>query len=152
MIDFGMIDTVDARTQEQLTRVVMAVMGTDTEQLSASRAGRRLERCARRPGVTGDGLAQQLQRILSDLEWGDLAVSARPEKYEPLMRRFEQLANRIVLGILAAAFIVGLAVLLAVYHSPGIERWAGVLFAIGFIAATALGVYQAWNILRAGRG
>jgi hypothetical protein len=45
-----------------------------------------------------------------------LAVSARPEKFEPLMRRFEHLANRIVLGIIAAAFIAGLAVLLAIYH------------------------------------
>ena len=68
------------------------------------------------------------------------------------MRRFEQLANRSVLGMIAAAFIVGLAVLLAVYHSPGIEQWAGVLFAIGFITPTALGVYQTWNILRSGRG
>ena len=51
-----------------------------------------------------------------------MAVSARPEKFEPLMRRFEQLANRIVLGIIAAAFIAGLAVLLAIYHPPGIEQ------------------------------
>ena len=54
--------------------------------------------------------------------------------------------------ILAAAFIAGLAVLLAVYHPPGIEQWASMLFAIGFIAATVLGVYLAWSILRSGRG
>ena len=81
-----------------------------------------------------------------------MAVSARPEKFEPLMRRFEHLANRIVLGIIAAAFIAGLAVLLAIYHPPGIEQWAGVLFAIGFVAASVLGVYLAWSILRSGRG
>ena len=68
------------------------------------------------------------------------------------MRRFERLANRIVLGILAAAFIAGLAVLLAAYHPAGWEQWAGVFFAVGFVAAAALGAYLAWSILRSGRG
>jgi ubiquinone biosynthesis protein len=55
-----------------------------------------------------------------------------------------------VLGVLAAAFIVGLAVLMAVYHPPGWERWAGAIFAAGFALAAALGAYLAWSILRPG--
>ena len=68
------------------------------------------------------------------------------------MRRFEQLANRLVLGIIAAAFIAGTAVLMAVYHPGSATQWLGVFFAIGFIIAVALGVYLAWSILRSGRG
>jgi hypothetical protein len=43
------------------------------------------------------------------------------------------LANRIILGIIAAAFVIGLAV-----------------FAAGFGFASALGVYVAWTIVRSG--
>ena len=55
-------------------------------------------------------------------------------------------------GILAAAFIVGLAVLLAVYRPPGGLNWAGTFFGIGFVIALALGGYLAWSITRARRG
>jgi hypothetical protein len=62
--------------------------------------------------------------------------------------RFERLANRIVLGILAAAFSNGLAALASVYRPPGWERWAGAAFAFGFLCAAALGLYLAWRLLR----
>jgi hypothetical protein len=54
-------------------------------------------------------------------------------------RSLQRLANRIVLRILAAAFIVGLATLLSVYRLLGWENWAGVMFAVGFFFAIALG-------------
>lgn len=91
--------------------------------------------CEHREVPREHGLAQQLRCILSDLEWGDLAVSARLEKFEPLMRRFEHLANRFVLGILAATFITRPGSAAGDLPPPGIEQWAGVLFAIGFVAA-----------------
>jgi ubiquinone biosynthesis protein len=75
----------------------------------------------------------------------------RPVGFEPLLRRFEQLVNRLVLGILAAAFIVGLAALHSVYHPPGWDQWAGSVFAIGLVVAGTLGAYLAWSILRSGR-
>ena len=75
----------------------------------------------------------------------------RPTGFEPLVRRLERLANRIVLGIVAAAFVNGLAALAAVYHPPGWERWAGIAFGVGFSIAAGLGAYLAWSILRPGR-
>ena len=57
----------------------------------------------------------------------------------------------LVLGILAAAFIVGLATLLAVYRQPGWENWAGMMFAVGFFFALALEIYLALRILRSGQ-
>jgi ubiquinone biosynthesis protein len=76
----------------------------------------------------------------------------RPEGFEQIIRRFERLANRIVLGVLTAAFINGLAILLSVYHMPGLDQWVAVLFAVGFVTATVLGCYLAWSVLRSGRG
>ncbi|HUE83069.1 MAG TPA: hypothetical protein VMM84_13220 [Pyrinomonadaceae bacterium] len=61
----------------------------------------------------------------------------------PLINRFERTSNRIVLGVIAAAFINGLAVLLSVYKPPAWERWAWMVFAFGFTCALALGIYAA---------
>ncbi|MBN9390885.1 MAG: AarF/ABC1/UbiB kinase family protein [Chloroflexi bacterium] len=92
-----------------------------------------------------------LRRLLGELERGALEVGMQPRGFEPIVNRFEKLANRIVLSILVAAFIIGLAILLAFYHPPGLEQFAGALFVIGFGLASALGLYLAWNIIRSGR-
>jgi ubiquinone biosynthesis protein len=94
---------------------------------------------------------QHLRRLVGEIERGGFEFGMRPESFEPLIVRLERIANRIVLGILAAAFIVGLATLLSVYRPPGWDRWAGVMFAAGFFFALVLGMYLAWSILRSGR-
>ena len=93
-------------------------------------------------------MPQQLRRIVTSAEDGNLQVGVRPEGFDPIVDRFERLSNRIVLGVIAAAFINGLAVLVSVYHPPGWERWAWVVFAFGFVCALLLGTYLAWSILR----
>jgi ubiquinone biosynthesis protein len=100
----------------------------------------------------GADLPRHLRRLLGNLERGDLQLTVRPTDMEPLLRRAERLVNRLVLGILAAAFVNGLAVLLSTYHLAGWERWSGAFFALGFTIAALLGVYLAWSILRSGRG
>lgn len=92
-----------------------------------------------------------LRRLLGELERGSLEVGMQPRGFEPIVNQIEKLANRIVLGILAGAFINGLAILLAFYHPPGLEQFVGVLFVIGFGLASTLGLYLAWSILRSGR-
>lgn len=100
----------------------------------------------------GIELPEQLRRIIGELERGGIEVGMRPEGFEPLVRRFERLANRIILGIIVAAFVNGLAVLVSVYRPAVLERWAGAVFAVGFAFAAIIGVYLAWSILRSGRG
>jgi ubiquinone biosynthesis protein len=95
----------------------------------------------------GVDMPAHLRRIVTDLERGGLELGVHPEGLEPTLGRLERLANRVVLGILAAAFINGLAVLTSVYRPPGWEQWIGVGFAIGFVVASALGAYLAWSIL-----
>jgi hypothetical protein len=55
-----------------------------------------------------------------------------------------------VLGILAAAFVVALAVLLSAYHVRSDPQTAAILV-VGFVLASVLGLYVAWSILRSGR-
>ena len=99
----------------------------------------------------GVELPQQLRRIMSELERGNLEVGLHPEAFDPLVRRFERLTNRIVLGIIAAAFINGLAILLLVYHPFAGVPWIGVFFVVGFLLACVLGMYLAISILRSRR-
>ena len=98
----------------------------------------------------GVELPQQLRRLLSALERGDLEVAARPTGLEPILRRVERIANRVVLGILAAAFIVALSVLLYAYRIRN-DAEVGVVLIIGFLIALGLGIYMAWSIVRSGR-
>jgi ubiquinone biosynthesis protein len=98
----------------------------------------------------GVELPQQLRRLLSSLERGDLEVAARPTGLEPILRRVERIANRVVLGILAAAFIVALSVLLYAYRVRN-DAEVGAVLIIGFLIAIGLGIYMTWSILRSGR-
>jgi len=93
-------------------------------------------------------MPQHLRRIATAAENGNLQIGMRPEGFDPFIDRLERIANRIVLGVIAAAFINGLAVLVSVYKPPGWERWGWAVFAFGFLCALLLGAYLAWNILR----
>ena len=99
----------------------------------------------------GTEMPQHLRRIVNATEKGTLLVGVRPEGFDPIINRFEKISNRIVLGVITAAFINGLAVLTSVYRPPGWESWAWVVFAFGFLCALTLGIYLAINILRVRR-
>lgn len=96
----------------------------------------------------GVDMPRHFRRIVNAAEDGNLQIGMRPEGFDPVINRLERIANRIVLGVIAAAFINGLAVLVSVYKPPGWERWAWVVFAFGFACALLLGGYLAWAILR----
>jgi ubiquinone biosynthesis protein len=96
----------------------------------------------------GAEMPQHLRRIVNATENGRLQVGMRPEGFDPIINRFETISNRIVLGVIAAAFINGLAVLASVYRPPGWESWAWVVFAFGFVCALTLAMYLVVNILR----
>jgi ubiquinone biosynthesis protein len=121
-------------------------------QYAPMRLTRRLAQTSLDVAQLGIELPMRSRRILDDLDRGTIEIGVRPEHFDPLVRRLERLAHRLVLGILAAAFINGLAILLAAYHLPAWERWIEPLAAVGLALATALGGYLAFVILRAGHG
>jgi ubiquinone biosynthesis protein len=98
----------------------------------------------------GVELPQQVRRLLSSLERGDVEVAARPTGLEPILHRVERIANRVVMGMLAAAFIVALSVLLYASRVRG-DAQIGAVLIIGFVIAITLGIYVAWSIMRSGR-
>lgn len=117
-------------------------------QYSPFRWGRNLGRSSLELARFAVEMPRHLRRIATAAETGNLQIGMRPEGFAPVIDRLERIANRIVLGVIAAAFINGLAVLVSVYNPPGWERWGWAVFAFGFVCALLLGLYLAWNILR----
>jgi hypothetical protein len=60
----------------------------------------------------------------------------------------EQLTNRLTLGILAAAFTVGLALLVAAYHPTSWDAMVELLFLLVVIFSGSFGSYILVLILR----
>lgn len=118
------------------------------QQYSPSLWARRLNEAGMDAAMLGVELPHQLRRILGELERGELEVGMRPAGLGSLGRRFERLANRIVLGIIAAALINGLAVLMSVYHPAGWQQWTGPVFAAIFVVAAVLGAALLWSVFR----
>lgn len=66
-----------------------------------------------------------------------------------LFKRAERIANRIVLGVIVAALIVGLSMLVSAYR-PGVPGVWESLLTIGLILVGVLALYLVWSILRSG--
>jgi ubiquinone biosynthesis protein len=92
-----------------------------------------------------------LRRLMNQLESGSVKVDVQPKGFEPSLKRLERIANRIVLGMIVAALIVGLGVSASVYH-PGVSMPAvGAFVTAGFVIAAILGVALAWTVFRSSR-
>jgi ubiquinone biosynthesis protein len=92
-----------------------------------------------------------LRRFARQLDRGELTVGLHPQGLDEPLRRLEAMVNRLAMSVLLAAFVVGSAVLMTVYHLGGQETWLGWFFALGLIAAAVLGLWLLLAIWRSGR-
>jgi ubiquinone biosynthesis protein len=91
-------------------------------------------------------LPRRLDRLLGDLERGNLRVWTRIDDAEPLMKRLERIVERANATILAAACIVALAVVMLFYHPQGWQVWIGLVFWIAFTAAVVESLRTLWAL------
>jgi predicted unusual protein kinase regulating ubiquinone biosynthesis (AarF/ABC1/UbiB family) len=73
-------------------------------------------------------LPRRIDRVLGEIEQGNLRVWTRVEDIEPLMKRLEHMVARSNATLLAAACIVGIAVVMQFYHPKGWQAWIGAVF------------------------
>jgi len=73
-------------------------------------------------------LPRRIDRVLGEIERGNLRVWTRLEDVEPIIKRLEHMVARTSATILAAACIVGLAIAMQFYRPQGWQRWIGVVF------------------------
>ncbi|MGH2346725.1 MAG: ABC1 kinase family protein, partial [Chloroflexota bacterium] len=90
-------------------------------------------------------------RLLNRLERGEIGVAVRPEGMDPLIRDLNRMVNRLSVSILAASFIVGLALVLQTVVSTHGSRILLLLFAGGLLLAGILGLWLLVSMYRAGR-
>ena len=73
-------------------------------------------------------LPRRIDHVLGEVERGNLRIWTRVEDIDPLMKRLEHMVARTNATVLAAACIVGLAMVMQFYHPKGWQRWIGVVF------------------------
>ncbi len=85
-------------------------------------------------------LPRRIDRVLGEIERGNLRVWTRLEDIEPLTKRLERMVERSNASILAAACIIGLAIVMLFYRPHGWEAWIGLVFwvAIGTVVIRAV--------------
>jgi len=98
----------------------------------------------------GLGLPQRLRRLVGQMERGEVTVTTRHEGLDELMVELNRVANRLARSILVAALIIGLALLMLIYHPPAWATWGGWFFGLSFLAAFVLGAGLLWSIWRSG--
>jgi ubiquinone biosynthesis protein len=82
-------------------------------------------------------LPRRIDRVLGEIERGNLRVWTRVEDADPLVKRLEHMVERANATILAAACIVGLAIVLVIYHPDGWRQWIAIGVWIALVAAIA---------------
>ncbi|HEY0615225.1 MAG TPA: AarF/UbiB family protein [Candidatus Elarobacter sp.] len=85
-------------------------------------------------------LPRRIDRVLGEIERGNLRVWTRVEDVDSIVKRLEHMVERANATMLAAACIVGLAIVLQLYHPEGWRQWIGVAVWIALIAAIAAAV------------
>ena len=73
-------------------------------------------------------LPRRIDHVLGEVERGNLRIWTRVEDIDPLMKRLEHLVARSNATVLAAACIVGIALVMQFYHPQGWQKWIGVVF------------------------
>ena len=92
-------------------------------------------------------LPRHADRVLTDLERGNLRVWARVEDLEPAIGRLERMVERANATMIAAACVVGMTVLFAVYHPAGWQNAAAWLFWIACAIAAIVALRTAFGVI-----
>jgi ubiquinone biosynthesis protein len=91
---------------------------------------------------------RRLDRLLAQLERGNVEVSMRVSDWERMLVQLQGLVNRLVVAWLTSASLISLAVLLAIYRPGWIEDWLGPLFWLGAAVTVSAGGILLLTVLR----
>lgn len=92
-------------------------------------------------------LPRRIDRVLGEIERGNLRVWTRFEDVDPLLKRVEHLGARSNATMLAAACIVGIAIVMLFYRPAGWQGWIGAVFWIA-VGAAVTDTVRTWLALR----
>ncbi|MEW6613682.1 MAG: ABC1 kinase family protein [Pseudomonadota bacterium] len=89
-------------------------------------------------------------RGLRQWEQGDLALRLRHEQLDEVQQHIDRAGNRLSLSLIIAALLIGSSLVMA-FHSGPHYRGIPLLGLVGYLLASALGLWWAVAILRSGK-
>ncbi|NVM99824.1 AarF/ABC1/UbiB kinase family protein [Arthrobacter sp. SDTb3-6] len=113
------------------------------ERLSPNRLPAMIKKLGLEAADLGAEFPERLERILQQLDRG-VEVHLRTEEIVPLVARAERIGNRLLAGLLLAAFIRGIGDLTAADREH-LRSWQDRLLAGGVGAMGVMGGYLAWT-------
>lgn len=116
--------------------------------LTDGRWGERVRESVADAAELSVALPRRIDRVLGEVERGNLRVWTAFADAEPLVKRFEHMVERANATMLAAACIVGIAIVMQFYHPQGWRSWIGAVFWIAVAAAVASVVRTLFGLRR----
>jgi ubiquinone biosynthesis protein len=92
----------------------------------------------------------ELREVLLQVKEGKLKIEFEHRGLEPMLRKQDQISNRVAFSILIASLIIGSA-LIVLSRTPPFVFGISLIGIIGFLVATVMGVWLVIAILRKGR-
>lgn len=96
-------------------------------------------------------LPHRVTRLLGELERGEIEIIVKHEGLDDALKELERVANRVTMGVITAALIIGLSVVMSYYHPPGWETIGVIVFTATFLVAVLFAVRLLWIVWRTGR-
>jgi ubiquinone biosynthesis protein len=116
------------------------------QQFQPDQLGRQAARTMRRWIRTVSDLPSSVDRTLRRIAEGELRVAIRPQGYERLLDRAEEMVDRLAFAVLIAAFVIGFSTLLSV---EGLPAWLQILLALGMVGAIGVSAWMFASLLLA---
>ncbi|MCZ2402026.1 AarF/ABC1/UbiB kinase family protein [Paenarthrobacter sp. Z7-10] len=117
------------------------------DRLSMAAFARKLGKAGSDAVELGLDLPGQLRHLLAIVDRDGVEVHLRAAELEPLVERMERIGNRLVVGMLTAAFIRGVGELTAADTSRW-QKWQRPLLGSGLGVLGSLSAYLGWTALR----
>ena len=96
-------------------------------------------------------LPHRATRLMGELERGEIEIIVKHQGLDEALRELERVANRVTMGAITAALIVGLAMVMSYYHPPGWEIFGGLVFTATFVIAVLFAARLLWIVWRTGK-
>lgn len=112
-------------------------------RLSLPAIAKRLARVGADSSALLFALPTQMRRLLENVDANGLEVHLRASELEPLVARTERIGNRLVVGMITAAFIRGIGDI--VVRRSQWRPWEGAMIRAGLAAVASFGAYLAWS-------
>ncbi|WP_448811835.1 ABC1 kinase family protein [Agromyces bauzanensis] len=119
------------------------------ERMSALVFARRLARASVDMGELALDMPGVLRRVIDQVDTSGVQLHLRAAELDPIVGRVERIGNRLVAGMISAAFISGIGNVVS--RERKWRSWEGAMVGTGLGIISAMGAYLAWTARRRGR-